>query len=117
MTMSTSEEEYVGISEICKEILFVRHILQFLDIKVSYPIIVHCDNAGSIHMTQHGDGKRTKHIDVRYHFVREYVEQGVVKIIFVKSEENLADPYTKNTSEQVYHEHYNGYMKPIDCEK
>ena len=88
-----------------------------MDIKVSYPIIVHCDNAGAIHMTQHGDGKRTKHIDVRYHFVREYVEQGVVKIIFVKSEENLADPYTKNTSEQVYHEHYNGYMKPIECEK
>jgi hypothetical protein len=41
-------------------------------------------------------GQCTKHIDVHHHFVREYIEDGIVKIVFVRSEENMADPFTKN---------------------
>jgi predicted site-specific integrase-resolvase len=41
---------------------------------------------------------RTRHVDVRYHYVREYVEDGFVKIVLVRSEDNLADEFTKNDS-------------------
>ena len=40
--------------------------------------------------------QRTKHVDVRYHFVREFVEDGIVKVKFVRSEDNKADVFTKN---------------------
>jgi hypothetical protein len=48
---------------------------------------------------------RTKHVDTRYHFVREFVEEGFVKIIFVRSEDNISDPFTKNTPGNIYEEH------------
>ena len=48
---------------------------------------------------------RTKHVDTRYHFVREFVEEGFVKIIFVRSEDNISDPFTKNTPSSIYEKH------------
>ena len=49
--------------------------------------------------------QRTKHIDIRTHFVREFIEDGILKVIFVKSEDNDADIFTKNTSEELFHKH------------
>ena len=95
MTLSSTEAEYVGISEICKEILFIRETFEFLNITIQYPIIIQVDNVGAIYITKNNDGKRTKHIDIRYHFVREYVEDDIVKISFVKSADNIADVFTK----------------------
>ena len=81
--MST-EAESIGLLEVCQEILFVKSILKFLNVNVSYPIVVHVDNQGTIFLANNeGASIRTKHVDVQYHFMREYVEDGVVKIVFV----------------------------------
>ena len=95
VTLSSSEAEYVAISEMCKEIIFVWNILKFLDIHISLPIIIMCDNVGEIFLSNNNENKRLKHIDVRVHFVREYVVNGIIMIKFVKSEENKADPFKK----------------------
>ena len=110
MTLSSTEAEYVGISELCKEILFVKQVLEFLEIRYEFPIIVHVDNVGAIYLSKNSESRRTKHIDIRYHFVREYVEQDIVKIVFVRSEDNVADVYTKNTNEQTYLKHNDKYV-------
>ena len=55
--------------------------------------------------------QKTKHIDVKYHFVREYVEKGLIKIVFVKSEENDADIWTKNVKQETYEKHTSKFMK------
>ena len=49
-------------------------------------------------------------MDVRYHFVREYLENDEVKVIFVKSEENTADIYTKNLGSEVFIKHIGNIM-------
>jgi ferric iron reductase protein FhuF len=49
--------------------------------------------------------QRTKHIDIRTHFVREFVEDGIIKVVFVKSEDNDADIFTKNTTEELFEKH------------
>ena len=54
--------------------------------------------------------QRTKHIDVKYHFVREYVEDGMVKVVFVKSEENDADIWTKNVNTDTFKRHTEKFM-------
>jgi hypothetical protein len=54
---------------------------------------------------------RTKHVDVRYHFVREFVEEGFVKIIFVRSEHNTSDGFTKNVTGDIYDAHVADYME------
>ena len=55
-----------------------------------------------------------KHVDIRAHYVRQYVEDGTVKIFFVKSENNSADSYTKNVSSDLYKRHALKSVKPID---
>ena len=48
---------------------------------------------------------RTKHVDIRYHYVREMTENGFLEIIFVKSENNRADIFTKNTDTKAFERH------------
>ena len=50
-------------------------------------------------------GDRTKHIDIRTSFVKEYQEDGKIIIKFVKSEENEADSFTKNTTNVIFNNH------------
>ena len=52
----------------------------------------------------------TKHIDVKYHFIREYVEDGMVKVVFVKSEENDADIWTKYVYTNTFKRHTEKFM-------
>ena len=93
--------------------MFVRQVLEFLDIKVPLPIEVNVDNAGAIFLARNGTtGQRTKHIDIRHHYVREYVEDDIVIVKFVNSEDNDADPMTKNPSQQVYEKNTKKYMEP-----
>jgi hypothetical protein len=54
--------------------------------------------------------QRTKHIDVRYHYVREFIEEGFIKIIFVKSEDNKSDMFTKNVSQDIYYKHLDSFV-------
>ena len=64
------------------------------------------DNVGAIWLSNNRNtGDRTKHIDIRTAFVKEYQEDGKIIIKFVKSEENDADIFTKNTSSIIYQKH------------
>jgi hypothetical protein len=64
-------------------------------ITILTPIIVKVDNVGAIFMAENVRAtSRTKHIDTRYHFVPEFVEDGMIKIVFVKTEDNKADIFT-----------------------
>ena len=76
VTLSSTEAEYVAVSEVCTEILFVAQIMQFLGMEIIYPLIVNVDNIGAIFVTENSVGRRTRHIDARYHFVQEYIEAG-----------------------------------------
>ena len=55
--------------------------------------------------TNHTSSDRTKHVDIRYHFVRDFIEDGVVKIKFVRSKENDVDLFTKNVHGELYDKH------------
>ena len=112
VTISTTEGDYVSISEVSFEILFVWHIAKDMGINVTLPIIVNVDNAGAIFLSNNKlVGQRTKHIDTRYHFVREYVEDGILKIVYVRSEDNDADILTKNVDSKTYWRHCQKFMR------
>ena len=80
------------------------YILQFLDEKIMLPVKILVDNIGAIYIAENAVTKRTKHIDTRYHVIREYVSDGVVELSFVKSAENIADIFTKNVCKTIYHD-------------
>ena len=86
-------------------------ILEFIGIKIKYPIIVHYDNVGAIYLGYNAKTRqRTKHIDVRYKYVNEFVEDGVIKIQFLKSEDNDADVLTKNTYQATFTKQTSKFM-------
>jgi hypothetical protein len=89
LTLPCSEAEYVAISEAVKESKFIYYILQRIGIDIELPIIVKTDNIGAMFMAQNSSsGVRTCHVDTRYRYIRENVEEGIIKIEFVKSMDN-----------------------------
>ena len=106
VALSSSEAEYVAISEAVKEILFVIQVMKSMGLQVYTPVVVRVDNMGAIFMSENtSSGTRTRHVDTRYHFVRELVEEKVVEIIFVKTADNIADSFTKNVTGDIYDGH------------
>ena len=80
---------------------------------VKLPLILRVDNTGAIYLANnHTTSPRTKHIDIRTHYVRQLIESGILKIVFIKSEDNDADIYTKNVSEELFNKHVD---KNITC--
>jgi hypothetical protein len=112
VTLSSTEAEYFATSEIAKEIIFIKNVIESIGIKLQYPIIIRVDNTGAIYIANnHTTGQRTKHIDIRAHFVREFIEDGIIKIIFIRSEDNDADIYMKNTTEELFEKHVKKNME------
>jgi hypothetical protein len=80
--------------------------------EVEVPIKLYADNVGALFLAENASvGQRTKHIDVRYHFIRDLVQNGTLQIIFVKTTENDADIYTKNVTGDVFEKHISKYME------
>jgi hypothetical protein len=115
VTMSSSEAEYVAMSEAVKEIRFIYFLLKGMGVDVNLSIIVRCDNVGAIFMAENSSsGIRTRHIDTRYHVVREHVKDGLIKIVFVKSSTNDADMFTKNVGKEAYEKHVNKFLGKME---
>lgn len=106
VTLSSSEAEFVALSEAAKEIKFIVQVLLSMGIPVHFPITVRVDNMGAIFMSENvNTSQRTKHIDIRYHFIREFVLDGYIQIIFVRTIDNDADIFTKNLTEELHKRH------------
>ncbi|GKC37816.1 hypothetical protein Tco_1050200 [Tanacetum coccineum] len=93
--ISSTEAEYIALSGCCAQILWMRSQLTDYGFQFN-KIPLYCDNKSAIALccnnVQHS---RVKHIDVRYHFIKEHVENGVVELYFVRTEYQLADIFTK----------------------
>ncbi|GKB93248.1 hypothetical protein Tco_0979385 [Tanacetum coccineum] len=94
-SMSSAEAEYVSLSACCAQVLWLR--TQLTDYGLHFDKIpMYCDSKAAIAIScnpvQHS---RTKHIDVRYYFIKEQVEKGIVELFFAGTEYQLADLFTK----------------------
>ena len=106
VVLSTTEAEYMALSEVVKEIKFMVQLLQTMNITVELPITVHGENVGVIWLSNNRNtGDRTKNIDISTAFAKEYQEDGKIIIKFVNSEDNEADIFTKNTSSIIFQRH------------
>nr|GEV10802.1 reverse transcriptase domain-containing protein [Tanacetum cinerariifolium] len=98
----TIEAEYIAMSGSCAQILWMRSQLTNYGF-VFNKILVYCDNRSVIALccnnVQHS---RSKHIDIRHHFIQEHVEKGMVKLYFVTTDYQLADIFTKALSRERF---------------
>jgi hypothetical protein len=111
VSLSSTEAEYYALSEAAKEVKFIIMLLQSIGIEPTLPVIINVDNVGAIFMAENMSATaRTRHVDARYHFIREMIVDNLIKVIFVKTDNNDADIFTKNTTQQVYDNHVKKYL-------
>ena len=90
---SSQDAEYMALSDTSREIVFVQNLLASVGYHVD-GVTLHGDNKGSLFLAEHpGDHQKSKHIEVRYFFVRQKVEEG--RLQFVKTTQQWADVLTK----------------------
>ena len=106
VTLSSTEAEYVAAAKCVSEMEFVRQVVESMGMNIQLPMTLYVDNTGAINLAENWSTTgRTKHIDVRFHYLREMSEQGMIEIKFVKSERNVSDIFTKNLSERLFCHH------------
>ncbi|KAJ9539102.1 hypothetical protein OSB04_031835 [Centaurea solstitialis] len=95
VSTSTAEAEHVAAGICCAQVLWLRNQLQDYDIQLS-KIPIYCDNTSAIAIANNPVlHSKTKHIEVRYHFIRDHVMNGDIELHFVPTEYQLADLFTK----------------------
>ena len=96
ITLSSCEAEYIALCEAVKQALWFRRLLSQIGFKQTKPVRVYVDNQGAIDLAKNRKvNMRTKHIDLRFHWVREQVEAKQVQLIHVPGTDNIADMLTK----------------------
>ena len=116
VALSSTEAEYVAASELLCELIYVdglvsevvRHGTGSRKGRISIPsslresIPFWIDNKGTICLTQNMESRRTKHIDIRHHFLREKVRAKFISPRYVSTSENTADCFTKGLAPEVF---------------
>ena len=103
VALSTAEAEYIALSTATQEAVWLRQLTSELRFEQTKPTVIYEDNQSAISLAQnpqfHG---RMKHIDIRHHFVREKVTDGMIEIKYCRSNGMLADMLTKGLSRTVF---------------
>lgn len=102
VSTSTAEAEYIAAGSCCAQILWMKS--QLADYGFDFKSIpIYCDNTSAIAITHNPVmHSRTKHIDIRYHFIRDHVQNGNISLFHVPTEEQLADVFTKPLDENRF---------------
>ena len=91
VALSTTEAEYIAITEAGKEMLWLKRFLEELGIKQE-EYKIHCDSQSALDLSKNPMyHSRTKHIDTRYHWIREVMEKQLLKLEKIHTKENPAD--------------------------
>ena len=96
IAQSTTEAEYIAVSDACKKAIWLRKLLSDLFEGKLDSTIIHCDNQSCIKLSENlVFHDRSKHIEMRYHFIRDLVQRGALKLQYIHTDEQIADILTK----------------------
>nr|GFC86316.1 retrovirus-related Pol polyprotein from transposon TNT 1-94 [Tanacetum cinerariifolium] len=98
VAMSSAEAKYVAAAGCCASILWMKS--QLSDYDIHYKMVpIFCDNTSAIVISNPILHSRTKHIDIRYHFIWDHILKGDIELHFIPNEYQLADIFTKPLDE------------------
>jgi len=90
--LSSVEAEYIAACEVSREVVWLRELLSDLFEGPMDPTVIHCDNTSCIRLLEdpmfHG---KTKHINNKYHYIRKLVQDGVLQLRFISTNEQVVD--------------------------
>ena len=106
ITLSSTEAEFIAAYEAGKNSLYIRSILQDIGLPQDQATIIYEDNQGAIAMANSGrPTKRTKHIDTRHFAIQSWVEQDLIELQRIPTNDNSSDSLTKNTPRLLFNRH------------
>ena len=101
--LSSFEAEYVALSEASKDVLFVRHLLAEFELLGSSATTIWCDNDSAIANSNNSMvGSKNKHVDTRYHCIREHVENDILTVRWKSKDDMTADIFTKSLGNPLF---------------
>ena len=103
VTLSTCEAEYVAASWCFCHAIWLRRLMSKMELEQKDATIIHVDNRSAIELAKNPvNHERSKHIDVRFHFIREHVKEGNVELKHVASKDQVADIFTKPLLKDIF---------------
>jgi transposase InsO family protein len=99
VALSTAEAEYVAAGSCCAQVLWMKHQLEDFNLHFDH-IPIRCDNTSAINLSKNPiQHSRTKHIEIRHHFLRDHAQKGDIELVFIDTKNQLADIFTKPLNE------------------
>lgn len=100
---STTESEYIAAATGSKETKWLRRLVRNLGLLPPGPSPLLCDNQAAVRLVKNPEyHKRTKHIDTRYHCIREHQERGIIDASYISTDMQIADVFTKALSPEKF---------------
>ena len=107
VTLSVTEAEGAAGVMTAQDMLYVYRLLLSIGLKVKLPMILEMDNKGAVDLANNWSvGGRTRHVDVRNHFLRDLKDEGLMVVRHVSGVENDADIFTKNVTGPIFRRIY-----------
>lgn len=110
VALSTAEAEYIAAAECGKEIIYVKSLINEM-LNIDVDAVLHVDNQSAINMLKSGQiRKRSKHIDVRFHFISEKIRNKIFSIKYCPTQNQVADIFTKPLKRNLFERHTDKLM-------
>lgn len=108
----TSEAEFSALGIAVREIVRVRSALDELQSAQKFATVIHQDNFGSIRWTEDLQGlRKVKHVGLRYHYLRQYVPDGSIKVAYTSADKNRDESLTKSLVKERHSVHRSYFVE------
>ena len=117
VSLLVTEAELMAATSCAQEMIYVKNLLEAMQLKVKTPMKLLLDNKGAIDLINNWSiGGRTRHIGVRINFMRELKESGIIEVDWVPTEQNCADMFTKNLPGKAFTRHAQLFCGSVDSD-
>ena len=118
ITLSSTESEHVALSKCLMEMIFIKQVCESVNKPIQTPMILHTDNTGSIGIFRNATTSgRTRHVDIRWNFIREWITKGWVIIKHISTKFNISDACAKNLNTEQHNNHSTHLVTDSDFKK
>jgi len=105
VSRSSAEAEYRGVANAAAECCWIRNLLQELHVPITKATVIYCDNISAVYLSENPvHHRRTKHVEIDIHFVRERVALGQFRVLHIPTQRQIADIMTKGLPTALFQE-------------
>ena len=106
VALSVTEAETVSAVQCAQDMMYVKRVLEGMELKVRLPMVLNIDNSGAIDLANNwSPGGRTRHMETRMFFLRQLKEENILVCKWISGTENPVDMFTKNLAGPAFNKH------------